>query len=84
MAVSIPKPGLIQAANAGLKTTAQNLMTWMIGLPTVTVSEIAAALLAIATQGAGDGDTLRNEEIVKIGKQRLERRGKETESTAKA
>jgi len=64
----VAKPGLIDApGRTGLMMKAvQSVGRSLIGLPTVDVSEIAAALLDQAIKGI-EKDTLLNEDLIRIG-----------------
>lgn len=80
----VVKPGLIDMpGRTGLMMRAvQTVGRSIIGLPTVDVSEIAAALLDQAIKGF-EKDTLLNEDLVRIGQRVLadQQKGVEESST---
>ena len=72
VSVTVVKPGLISPAVVGLKTMAQSLLGWAVSVPVVSVREVVATMIARVTTGEGEGDTVRNEELVEEGRQALE------------
>jgi hypothetical protein len=63
----IAKPGLINGPDKPATLVSQ-VLTSVIGLPSIRVGEIAAALLDQVVDGF-EKDTLRNEDLVRIGQQ---------------
>ncbi|KJZ75230.1 hypothetical protein HIM_05424 [Hirsutella minnesotensis 3608] len=70
---AVAKPGLIDAPGKWgvMMKAASNVGRYLIGLPEVQVSEIAATLLDQAVNGI-EKDTLLNEDLVRIGRKTLE------------
>ena len=71
MEACVAKPGLITAPGQFLKTLFATGMRYLIGLPNVSVAEVAAAMLHEVVNGF-EKEPLENADLVRIGRRALE------------
>ena len=66
----VPRPGAINAEGQYLKIVRSFVLNWAAGLPSVDVTEVAAAMLEQIIEGYSM-DTLENKDLLSIGKEAL-------------